>query len=535
MFSLGKTEEEKCASTLVIYEYERKIARFLLIFAIGFTIITLFASRKVGLSIFLGAAFLLGDYPYAYFFACGLFVMHRDDIIDKSVRDYSTEEMLRDYMTGGSTLVNIQQTVDFLWVFLAFCVGIWKGMILGVVQLPTYLRCKKKIKAIMENQEKGQGKSRKTNGTSRLSGTKNNRGGSRQISGGRPRSGEGRESGSRTRSGEGRVSGSRPRSGEERVSGSRLRSGEGHGSGSRPRNTEERVPDSYAQNRGERTSVRPRQNGGSQMTVQNPYRLSRDDYDYRESHGVIPQLDFVNYENPLENLQIPEVEYSPYANPATVKNKGLAKSIGHIAGAVTIGGLSYGAGGGRTGRSMVLNSLGKAQEGLQESKEQREINTEVVKWIQKSEAAAWPYLYLARSFVPARGAIGDIVFRDGSCDTYHTGNGHRIFENGDYFEGYFEQGQIRVGLYIIANGIRYIGAFDRNLRFTGIGLVLYQDGTYYYGELSNGAFRGQGYRLYTDGAYSGAFVNGQREQGCLRLSDGTCFIGDFENDQPVYE
>ena len=162
-----------------------------------------------------------------------------------------------------------------------------------------------------------------------------------------------------------------------------------------------------------------------------------------------------------------------------------------------------------------------------------QVASDVTNAIIESEEEAWKYLDFIRNFQPAEGNIGDIIFKDGSCDDFHCGNGHRFFDNGDYFEGYFEDGEIKKGIYIYADGTRYLGEFDDDKGKTGTGLTLFNDGSYYFGEYQQNRMHGNGYRLYIDGAFSGVFLNDERYSGALKLENGTCFFGQFENDQPV--
>ena len=260
--------------------------------------------------------------------------------------------------------------------------------------------------------------------------------------------------------------------------------------------------------------------------------MAEEDFAYREIHGVVPQLDWVNYKQPIDNLTVPNVVYSAYADLRTTKTSTNAKKLIKGAGGLALGligiggGLSFAASSGTMG-----DGLGSVSEAIVEKQMESEINVGVVNAIKEAEEMAWPLLYLLRSFKPADGFLGDIVFKDGACDDFHTGNGHQIFENGDYFEGYFRDGEIAIGIYIFANGARYYGRFQNN-KFDDMGLILYPDGTYYFGGFRNGVYDDWGYRLYSDGAYSGEFKWGQRTKGWLRTQD-RCFFGQFEDDQPV--
>lgn len=260
--------------------------------------------------------------------------------------------------------------------------------------------------------------------------------------------------------------------------------------------------------------------------------MNDEDILYRETHGVIKELDFVNYQNPFDNIEQTEVQHSKYANPKGAKKmgaggiaKGILKTSFGLMGAVS--------GGGWAGAHFATEGIGDVIKGAGNHGISTGIIADVLNDIRDSEEMAWKFLDFVRKFRPANGNIGDIVFKDGSCDDFHCGNGHRFFENGDYFEGYFNDGNIKKGLYIWANGQRYLGEFDEQFRMTGLGLTIYENGAYYFGNYVSGLKNGYGLQIYTDGAFFGEWENESRIQGALRLEDGKCFYGYFKNDQPV--
>lgn len=255
-------------------------------------------------------------------------------------------------------------------------------------------------------------------------------------------------------------------------------------------------------------------------------------FEYRKNHGVIRELDFVNFTNAFDNIEEVAVEHSKYAtieknrkSGAGTIAKGLFKTTFGILG-VACGAGWYGAGSASDGIGDVIRDVGG-----------RSITSEIIADVTNDvieyENRAWKYLNFIRNFIPAEGNIGEVVFKDGSCDDFHCGNGHKFFENGDYFEGYFEDGNIKKGIYIWKSGERYIGEFDEDFNKTGNGLTLYPDGTYYYGQYCEGTKNGVGIQLYTDGVYCGAWEYDTRVCGSLKLENGACFLGEFENDQPV--
>lgn len=260
--------------------------------------------------------------------------------------------------------------------------------------------------------------------------------------------------------------------------------------------------------------------------------ITQENQNYRNEHGVVKELDYVNFENPLNNIVVPPVQHSKYASTAGTKKSGagtLAKGFGKAA----FGLLGAVSGGGWYGASMAGDGIGDMIRGAGNHQITSDIILQVTSSILKEENSCWGCYNFLKTFVPAQGNIGDIVFKDGACDNFHTGNGHRFFENGDYFEGYFENGTIKRGLYIWANGQRYLGEFDETLHMTGYGITIYPNGAYYAGQYIAGAKNGWGFQIYTDGAYSGEWQNEVRTYGALRLENGQCFLGEFVNDQPV--
>lgn len=254
--------------------------------------------------------------------------------------------------------------------------------------------------------------------------------------------------------------------------------------------------------------------------------------EYRKIHGVIRELDFVNFTNAFDNIELIPVEHSKYATALKTKKTG----VGTIAKGIfktSFGLLGAVSGAGWLGADYASDGIGDVIRGSGAHQVTSDIIAEVTNNIIEYEEKAWKYLNFVRNFIPADGNIGDVVFKDGSCDDFHCGSGHQFMENGDYFEGYFEDGNIKKGIYIWKNGERYIGEFDENLQKVGVGLTLYPDGTYYYGHYDEGLKNGLGIQLYTDGVYCGAWEYEMRMTGYLRLENGVCFAGDFENDQPV--
>ena len=260
--------------------------------------------------------------------------------------------------------------------------------------------------------------------------------------------------------------------------------------------------------------------------------MNEEDEKYRQEHGVIKELDFVNFEKPLDNIKETEVQYSKYSSPQGGKKmgkggiaKGIVKASFGLLGAVS--------GGGWYGAHMATEGVGNIITGAANYKYTGDIVKDVSETIKLYEKASWKFINFVKNFVPAKGNIGDVVFKDGTGGDAHCGNGRIFYENGDYFEGYVQNGFLKKGLYIWQNGLRYLGEFDELHRMTGMGTLIYTDGACYVGEQQAGVKHGLGYQLYKDGAYVGDWVNGLRVDGVLRLENGKCYAGEFINDQPA--
>ncbi len=251
-----------------------------------------------------------------------------------------------------------------------------------------------------------------------------------------------------------------------------------------------------------------------------------DEEKYREEHGVIEQLDFVNFENPYDNMKTTEVKHSRFATTKGAKKVGggkMAKGLGKTVFSI----FAVSCGGGWYAAHEAADGVKGFFSGANDHKITGDIVKSVVDTIIDYENDAWKMLEFTRSFVPASGNIGDIVFKDGSCDDFHCGNGHRFFENGDYFEGYFEDGEIKKGIYIWSDGKRYLGEFDNEKRMTGLGIIVFPNGTYYFGGLQAGVKHGSGIQIYDDGVFGGEWQNNQRIFGALKLDNGNCFLRRF--------
>ncbi|MEG1433616.1 MULTISPECIES: hypothetical protein [Eubacterium] len=254
------------------------------------------------------------------------------------------------------------------------------------------------------------------------------------------------------------------------------------------------------------------------------------DEEYRKKHGVVPQLDFVNNRECLSEIPKKPIVYSKFAyGKKSIKNvkKGkVAKGLGNA----FLGVFSMGTGNFGYGMANLTSGLVDATTGAIAS-DALLVDHEVTQTIREAEEKAWDRYQFLANFSPAVGNLGDTYFKDGSCDEFHCGNGFRIFENGDYFEGSFEDGEFVRGVYIWANGSRFLGTFQNQLKNEGISL--FPDGTRCDGTYMDNMLHGVGTNWYTDGVYWGEWLHGLRHGlGYCRYADNTSFAGYWVDDQP---
>ena len=259
--------------------------------------------------------------------------------------------------------------------------------------------------------------------------------------------------------------------------------------------------------------------------------MTQFDIDYRAIHGVVPQLDF--YRGGLGNIIAPPIQYTKFASLGNITKidggKIAGGAFGLLEGALHMASGDFGYGLGKTIASGAKTASGVVDPGYVG------VQKIVCDTIKEWEDDSWKERFFIRDFFPAMGNLGDIVYEGGVFYPNFTGLGHRFFENGDYFEGMFSNGNIYEGLYIFANGARYLGRFDQTLNFTGLGTLLYADGGCYYGNFQQSIRNGIGAMWYGVGAYVGFWSNGLRHgDGFLRVDD-KFFEGTFYNDQTVGE
>lgn len=260
--------------------------------------------------------------------------------------------------------------------------------------------------------------------------------------------------------------------------------------------------------------------------------ITQKDLEYRIAHGCLPQLDFTNNKDCLSTISAPPVEHSVYASSTNPLKHASAGKIAKGIGQGMMGAFHLAAGDFGYGLGKLLQGSGNLVTGAVDPT-RTSVDTDATKTVFERENEAWSRLYFLRNFIPATGNIGDVYYKDGSCDEFHCGNGYMILPNGDYFEGLFDDGEIKRGLYIYADGERYLGDFYNGMK-NGRGLTIYTDGTYYDGIYEDGEKNGAGTMWYVDGVYFGYWQNGIRHgYGIYKQSDGYCFEGDWNNDYPV--
>ena len=259
--------------------------------------------------------------------------------------------------------------------------------------------------------------------------------------------------------------------------------------------------------------------------------MTQQDLEYRKIHAVVPQLDFFNGGH--DNIVAPPIQYTKFAamgNVTKVDGKKIAGGLGDaFTSALHMASGDFGYGIGKLFSGVAKTATGVVDPGY------LGVQKVVCETIQEWEENSWKERFFLTDFTPAAGSIGDIVCEDGEYDEYYCGLGHRFFDNGDYFEGMFVDGRIMEGIYIFANGARYLGAFDESLNFTGLGTILYADGSCYHGGFYQSMREGVGAMWYIDGVYVGKWSNNVRHgDGFLRIGD-KFYDGEFVNDQILGE
>lgn len=78
----------------------------------------------------------------------------------------------------------------------------------------------------------------------------------------------------------------------------------------------------------------------------------------------------------------------------------------------------------------------------------------------------------------------------GDCQ---NGYGRWEYDNGDFYIGFFNNGNLKQGTYTFENGAKYSGEFNSANQMHGMGRYWATDQSYYGGEWANGKFHGLGY------------------------------------------
>lgn len=79
----------------------------------------------------------------------------------------------------------------------------------------------------------------------------------------------------------------------------------------------------------------------------------------------------------------------------------------------------------------------------------------------------------------------------GNCD---TGYGYWVYDNGQTFTGFFENGALKMGVFVFESGDKYFGIFNDQNQFEDFGRYFYTtEGASYTGDWKNGVMEGKGY------------------------------------------
>lgn len=120
---------------------------------------------------------------------------------------------------------------------------------------------------------------------------------------------------------------------------------------------------------------------------------------------------------------------------------------------------------------------------------------------------------------------------------YDEPNGYGAFywNNGDWEEGFFSNGNLQRGKYHFANGVVYEGPFDSDGRFHGKGKKTYKDGDTYTGDFYHGVETGYGIYRWHDGGYlEGQFKNFKIQRGKRVFSSGDTYEGTFDENENLH-
>ncbi len=110
-------------------------------------------------------------------------------------------------------------------------------------------------------------------------------------------------------------------------------------------------------------------------------------------------------------------------------------------------------------------------------------------------------------------------------------NGILYYNNGDYYEGEFQNGKKEgFGIIIYKNGTRYEGIFKNN-KHNGYGKLIQLDGEVFIGDWKDGKINGKGVRYHSNGdRYIGSYINNIRNgEGHYIFSNGDSYEGNWSN------
>ena len=118
------------------------------------------------------------------------------------------------------------------------------------------------------------------------------------------------------------------------------------------------------------------------------------------------------------------------------------------------------------------------------------INGKAVKYFQNNTLEAGLYINdKIVTYFDFRDNQSEIGCVKGNCKTYY---GRYKFENGDEFNGFFKDSEMQYGSYVFVNKATYIGEFDSSATFNGVGIYVYPNGNYYFGNWKNSTYEGLG-------------------------------------------
>lgn len=122
--------------------------------------------------------------------------------------------------------------------------------------------------------------------------------------------------------------------------------------------------------------------------------------------------------------------------------------------------------------------------------------------------AAWFENDSVKSYYDFQKNLVEIGCVNGNCQNFY---GRYKFENGDEFNGFFKENFMQFGSYVFANKTTYIGEFDSEGKMNGVGIYVYANGNYYFGNWKNSTYEGYGmfHNIVEDKKLVGYWKNGE--------------------------